>query len=122
MQLLMSHVIYIDGSCHTYEGAVTHMNVLCDIISMRPRYVLCDITRHGTVLCDIISMRHATAAQHRGGGGAGTQCVAVCCSVLQSVAVCCSVLRGVAVFYSSVQCGARGANTDLHTESWCRCE
>jgi len=70
VHLSMSRVIYIDGSCHTYEGHVTHMNALCDKISMR----------------------HGTAAQHRGGGGAGTQCVAVCCEVLQCFTVRCSVV------------------------------
>jgi len=35
-----------------------------------------------------------------------SQCVAVCCSVLQSFAVCCSVLQDVAVCRSVLQCVA----------------
>jgi len=34
------------------------------------------------------------------------QCVAMCCSVLQCVAVCCSVLQRVAVCCSALQCVA----------------
>jgi len=36
-----------------------------------------------------------------------SQCVAVCCSVLQCVAVCCSVLQCVAVCCSMLQCVAK---------------
>ena len=37
-----------------------------------------------------------------------TECVAVCCSVLQCVAVCCSVLQCVAVCYSVLHCALWG--------------
>jgi len=45
------------------------------------------------------------AACHGRGRGC-SDCVAVCCSVLQSVAMCCSVLQCVAVCCSALQCVA----------------
>jgi len=48
-----------------------------------------------------------------------SQCVAVCCSVLQFVTVCCSVLQCVAVCYSVLQSVAACCNVLQCAAVWC---
>ena len=97
----MSHGTFVLASCCTSKWFMTHATWLWHDSSEDIRdSVCCSVLQYVAVCCSVlqrvaaccIDLCYTTHLKT-----SETQCVAVCCSVLQCVAVCCSVLQCVAV-------------------------